>query len=303
MRSYLLLLFCASLYGSNFVLGSLLLQAFPALHLSAYRLAVSSVFLLVYLIVTRRWVRVSLRDAVYFIPYALVGMLLHQVSFFTGLRTVDATTASLILSLSPICTALFARLFLKEPFTLRMTMGSVVAFAGVFFVVANGAGFMLRISSGIGWMLICMLAFSGSVILMKKLTERIEPLVATAYSTMLGCIAVFPVSIWSEPHAEIRPHYGWWLVLIGSALLIQGLCAVVWNAQIRQVGAATASLFLNLQPFVAMVSGYFILGTPISYMQVAGSVLIICGVILATFQRRSKRTAHADQLHMSVVKR
>ncbi|WP_163879102.1 DMT family transporter [Paenibacillus favisporus] len=302
MRSYLLLLFCASLYGSNFVLGSLLLQAFPALHLSAYRLAVSSMFLLVYLIVTRRWVRVSLRDAVYLIPYALVGMLLHQVSFFTGLRTVDATTASLILSLSPICTALFARLFLKEPFTLRMTMGAVVAFAGVFFVVANGAGFMLRISSGIGWMLICMLAFSGSVILMKKLTERIEPLVATAYSTMLGCIAVFPVSIWSEPHAEIHPHYGWWLVLIGSALLIQGLCAVVWNAQIRQVGAATASLFLNLQPFVAMVSGYFILGTPISYMQVAGSVLIICGVILATFQRRSKRTAHADQLHMSVVK-
>lgn len=303
MRSYLLLLFCASLYGSNFVLGSLLLQAFPALHLSAYRLAVSSVFLLVYLIGTRRLVRVTLRDTVYLIPYALVGMLLHQVSFFTGLRTVDATTASLILSLSPICTALFARLFLKEPFTLRMTMGSVVAFAGVFFVVANGAGFMLRISSGIGWMLICMLAFSGSVILMKKLTERIEPLVATAYSTMLGCIAVHPVSIWIEPHAEIRPHYVWWLVLIGSALLIQGLCAVVWNAQIHQVGAATASLFLNLQPFVAIVSGYFILGTPISYIQVAGSVLIICGVILATFQRRSKRTAHADQLHMSVVKR
>ncbi|MGG4045006.1 DMT family transporter [Paenibacillus favisporus] len=303
MRSYLLLLFCASLYGSNFVLGSLLLQAFPALHLSAYRLAVSSMFLLLYLIGTRRLVRVSLRDAVYFIPYALVGMLLHQVTFFTGLRTVDATTASLILSLSPICTALFARLFLKEPFTLRMTMGSVVAFAGVFFVVANGAGFMLRISSGIGWMLICMLAFSGSVVLMKKLTERIEPLVATAYSTMLGCIAVLPVSIWIEPHAVIRPHYVWWLVLIGSALLIQGLCAVVWNAQIRQVGAATASLFLNLQPFVAMMSGYFILGTPISYMQVAGSLLIICGVILATFQRRSKRTAHADQLHMSVVER
>jgi drug/metabolite transporter (DMT)-like permease len=285
------------------VLGSLLLQAFPALHLSAYRLAVSSVFLLVYLLGTRRWVRVTLRDAVYFIPYALVGMLLHQITFFTGLRTVDATTASLILSLSPICTALFARLFLKESFTLRMTMGSVVAFAGVFFVVANGTGLMLRISSGIGWMLICMLAFSGSVVLMKKLTERMDPLAATAYSTMLGCIMVLPVSIWSEPHAELPPYYGWWLALIGSALLIQGLCAVVWNAQIRKVGAATASLFLNLQPFVAMVSGYFILGTPITYMQVAGSVLIVCGVILATFQRRPKRNAHADQLHMSVVKR
>nr|WP_255223056.1 hypothetical protein [Paenibacillus sp. 7541] len=46
-------MFCAALYGSNFVLGSLLLEAFPALHLSAYRLLVSSAFLLIYLVATR----------------------------------------------------------------------------------------------------------------------------------------------------------------------------------------------------------------------------------------------------------
>ncbi|MEK3790036.1 DMT family transporter [Paenibacillus sp. FSL K6-1230] len=283
---------CATLYGSNFVLGSLLLQAFPALHLSAYRLMVSSVFLLVYLVATRRVMKITLRDSVYLVPFVLIGMLLHQVSFFTGLRTTDATTASLILSLAPIFTALFARLFLKETLTKRMAAGSMVALAGVFFVVGPGGSKGIAITEGVWTMFICMLAFSGSMILMRKLTERMDALVATVYTTVLGCVLVYPMAVWSEPHVQVQPGFWWWVLLIGSALLIQGLCAVIWNAQIRKVGAAKASLFLNLQPFVAMVLGYITLGTPISLTQVAGSVLIICGVVLATVQGQRARKTH-----------
>ncbi|MGG4340710.1 DMT family transporter [Paenibacillus lautus] len=303
MRSYLLLLFCATLYGSNFVVGSLLLQAFPALHLSAYRLMVSAVFLLIYLIATHRLTKITSRDSVYLVPFALIGMLLHQVSFFTGLRTTDATTASLILSLAPIFTALFARLFLREPFTIRMTAGSIVALAGVFFVVGYGGSLSIAITEGIWIMFICMLALSGSIILMKKLTERMDPFVATVYTTVLGCITVYPVAVWREPHVQVEPGFWWWVLLIGSALLIQGLCAIIWNAQIRKVGAAKASLFLNLQPFVAMVLGYITLGTPVSLTQVGGSVLIICGVVLATLQRHKTRKTPDDKLELSPVER
>ncbi|CAH0119696.1 hypothetical protein PAE9249_02202 [Paenibacillus sp. CECT 9249] len=303
MRTYLLLLFCATLCGSNFVLGSLLLQAFPALYLSAYRLMVSSAFLLVYLVATRGMTKITLRDSVYLVPFVLIGMLLHQVSFFTGLRTTDATTASLILSLAPIFTALFARLFLKEPLTKRMAAGSIVSLAGVFFVVGPGGSMGTAITEGVWIMFICMLAFSGSVILMKKLTERMDAFVATVYTTLLGCISVYPVAVWSEPHVQVSPHFWWWVLLVGSALLIQGLCAVIWNAQIRKVGAAKASLFLNLQPFVAMILGYITLGTPISLTQVAGSVLIISGVVLATVQGQRTRKIEDDTLKISSAKR
>lgn len=253
---------------------------------------VSSVFLLVYLVATRRVMKITLRDSVYLVPFVLIGMLLHQVSFFTGLRTTDATTASLILSLAPIFTALFARLFLKETLTKRMAAGSMVALAGVFFVVGPGGSKGIAITEGVWTMFICMLAFSGSMILMRKLTERMDALVATVYTTVLGCVLVYPMAVWSEPHVQVQPGFWWWVLLIGSALLIQGLCAVIWNAQIRKVGAAKASLFLNLQPFVAMVLGYITLGTPISLTQVAGSVLIICGVVLATVQGQRARKTH-----------
>ncbi|MFF2911557.1 DMT family transporter [Paenibacillus sp. NPDC057934] len=294
---------CATLYGSNFVFGSLLLREFPALHLSAYRLAVSSVFLIGYLIIARRMTRLSSHDIVYLIPLAIIGMLLHQVTFFTGLQTIDATTASLILSLSPIFTAMLARLFLKESFTPRMAAGSLFALAGVFFVVSQGRGLHITLTTGMGIIFICMLAFSGSTILMRKLTERMDALNATAYSTFLGCILVFPVAVWREPHEQNSHSYEWWVLLIGSALLIQGLCAIIWNNQIRKVGAAKASVFLNLQPFVAMVLGHFMLGTPVTFTQVGGSILIVCGVVLATLSGLQRKKSHGDAISLSSAKR
>lgn len=296
MRTYLLLLLCATLYGSNFVFGSLLLHEFRAMHLSAYRLAVSSMFLIGYLILSKRMTRLTLRDIIYLIPLAIIGMLLHQVSFFTGLQTIDATTASLILSLSPIFTALLARLFLKESFTLRMVLGSLVALIGVFFVVSQGRGLHVSLTTGMGIMFICMLAFSGSTILMRKLTEKMDALGATAYSTLLGCILVFPVAVWREPYEQNSHSLGWWAFLIGSALLIQGLCAIIWNNQIRKVGAAKASVYLNLQPFVAMVLGYFMIGAPITFSQAGGSILIVSGVVLSTLGSSSINNSHNNVL-------
>lgn len=262
------------------------------MHLSAYRLAVSSVFLMGYMILSRRTVRLTARDILYLIPIALIGMLLHQVSFFTGLQTIDATTAALILSLSPIFTAILARIFLKESFTLRMVVGSLVALTGVFFVVSQGKGLHLSLTAGMGIMFICMLAFSGSTILMRRLTEKMDAIRATTYSTLLGCLLVFPVAVWHEPKEQSSHSLGWWMLLIGSALLIQGLCAIIWNNQIRKVGAAKASVFLNLQPFVAMVLGYLILGNPVTFTQVGGSILIVGGVILSTLQKIPKYNSY-----------
>lgn len=282
MRSYLLLLLCVTLWGSNFVFGSVLVKEFPPLHLSAFRLLATTLFLCAYAGATRRFSRLTLRDILYLLPLTVFGYLMNQVSFFTGLQTTDATTAALILSLAPIFTALLARLFLKEPFTKRMAIGSFVALAGVFFVIGKASG--LHLSVGVWLLIVAMVTFSFSVIMMRKLTETLDAFAATVYSTILGCGMVFPTALWREPHAQLHPQWWAWVLLIGTAFVIQGICSLIWNGQLRKVGAAKASIFLNLQPFVAMVLGFILLGTPITLTQVAGSMLIVGGVVFATWQ-------------------
>lgn len=130
MRSYLLLLFCVTCWGSNFVFGSMLVHEFPPLLLSAFRLTATSLFLLVYAWSTKRLQILSRRDYLLLVPLGFIGTLMNQAAFFTGLQTVSATTASLVLSLAPITTALLAAVFLKEAFTPRMAAGSVLAIGG-----------------------------------------------------------------------------------------------------------------------------------------------------------------------------
>lgn len=286
IRSYLLLLFCVTCWGSNFVLGSILVHEFPPLLLSAFRLTVTSLFFISYAWATKKLKYLNPRDYVLLIPLGFIGTLLNQAAFFTGLETVNATTAALILSLAPITTALLASVFLKEIITRRMVLGSIVAIMGIFFVVGKSDG--LKISSGILYILLAMLTFAVSIVMMRKLTERIDPFVATVYSTVIGSSMFIPVAVIKEPLNQVSPHLWAWVMLFVSAIVMQGLCGLIWNMQLKRVGAGKASIFLNLQPFVAMVVGFMLLGTPVTTVQIIGSMLIVGGVVLATAQKKGK---------------
>jgi drug/metabolite transporter (DMT)-like permease len=286
LRSYLLLLFCVTCWGSNFVFGSMLVQEFPPLLLSAIRLSTTSLSLFFYAWSSKKLGKVTLQDFKLLIPMGIVGTLCNQAAFFTGLETVDATTASLITSLAPITVALLAAVFLKETITKQMVVGSIVAIVGIFFVVGQSDG--MKLSIGVLFIFLAMLTFSVSIIIMRKLTDRIDPFTATVYSTIIGSAMVVPVALVKEPLTAVSPHVWAWLLLFATAILMQGLCNLIWNMQLKKVGAGKTSVFLNLQPFVAMIVGFLLLGTPITVVQVIGSLLIVGGVILATVQRRNK---------------
>ena len=66
----------------------------------------------------------------------------------------------------------------------NVTGGAVIAVLGVYCVVGVGKPF--QITSGMWLIFIAMLTFAASIIMMRKLTERIDPFSATIYSTLIG---------------------------------------------------------------------------------------------------------------------
>lgn len=63
---------------------------------------------------------------------------------------------------------------------------------------------------------------------------------------------------------------------------MHGICTLIWNNQIQIVGASKASMFLNLEPFVAMLVGLVVLKNSVTPSQLFGALLIIIGVVLST---------------------
>jgi drug/metabolite transporter (DMT)-like permease len=126
LRAYLLLIMCAAIWGSNAVFGYILVKAFPPMLFGVTRLFIASLFYLVYLVLTKRSFKLKPQELLRFLPLALIGTVLNNLSFYKGLQTVDPTTSSLIIALTPITTGLLAIWFLKEKITQRMVIGSMV---------------------------------------------------------------------------------------------------------------------------------------------------------------------------------
>ncbi|MEC0227429.1 DMT family transporter [Paenibacillus alba] len=280
LRSYLLLIFCVTVWGSNFVFGNMLAKQFSPLFLAMARLLFISLFLLGYTRVRHRFVAVGKQEWKLLILLGLIGVFINQWSFYQGLQTADPTTSALILALTPITTALLAALFLKEALTITMLAGSLVAISGVFLVVNNGGKLAFHI--GHLWIFITMITFAISIVLVRLLARRLPPIITTLYSTLVGFGTMVPVVLAGGTGWNIS-HEAWaWALLIITAILMHGIVTLIWNSQLQKVGAAKAAMFSNLEPFVAMIVGYVILGQLVTSQQMIGSLFIVGGVTLAS---------------------
>lgn len=280
LRSYLLLIFCVTVWGSNFVFGNILVKQFSPLFIAIARLLFISLFLLVYTWIRHRFIPISKQEWKLIILLGIIGVFINQWSFYQGLQTADPTTSALILALTPITTALLAAIFLKEALTVNMLVGSLMAISGVFLVVFNGT----RLAFHIGhlWIFITMITFAISIVLVRLLARRLPPIIITLYSTLVGFGTMVPVVLAGGTGWNIS-HEPWaCFLLVITAILMHGIVTLVWNSQLQKVGAAKAAMFSNLEPFVAMIVGYVVLGQLVTSQMMFGSLFIVGGVTLAS---------------------
>ncbi|MBS4219820.1 DMT family transporter [Bacillus sp. FJAT-49711] len=284
-KAYSWLTFCVVVWGSNFVFGKILVQSFSPALLTFLRLVFIVLFLILLSYKTKLQ-RLNKTDAAIIFFLGLIGVFINQWSFFEGLQTADPTTSALILATTPILTSFLAAIFLKERLTIRMIFGSIVAVIGIFFVVTKGSLSTLHVDAGLIWIVITMITFAIMIIMTRALSQRIDPLLITLYSNIVGLvIAVFFAFTINSP-LRISNTFNDWGLLIGTAIIVHGLATLIWNSNIRHVDASKASILSNLEPFVAMVFGFILLAKPITGVEIIGSIFIVGGVVLSTYQRK-----------------
>ena len=273
-------------WGSNFVFGKMLVQDFSPTLLTMLRLLFIVLFLIGLSSYKKHFKRVNKSDllAVFFL--GVIGVFINQWSFFVGLQTADPTTSALILATTPILTSVLAAIFLKEKLTIRMLMGSIVAIIGIYFVVAKGNLSSLHIDKGLLWIVITMITFAIMIIMTRLLSDRIDPLTITLYSNVVGLIVSIPFAFLLDTPVHISSKMSDWSFLIGTAVVVHGIATLIWNNNIRHVDASKASILSNLEPFVAMIMGLILLYKPITGAEILGSLFIVGGVVLSTYQRK-----------------
>jgi drug/metabolite transporter (DMT)-like permease len=276
-----MLLLTVTVWALNFTVSKYILDAgLGPLPYSSLRYTAAALVFVALTYPRERSFRIARAD----LPLVVLAVLLlltNQLSFVYALDLTTATTAALLFGTLPIFTALISRLVGIERLGRRFWIAASMSFAGVILVTA-GSG--KSVSSNLGGDLLAVLGaatWGAYSVAITPLMRRYSPFRLSAI--FLASVSVALLALASPKLADQSFDFGA-LVWVGFAFAVLGplvLTNVLWFTAIDEVGPARASLFANLQPFLAAVIALLLLDEQLTKAQVAGGFAIAAGILLA----------------------
>jgi drug/metabolite transporter (DMT)-like permease len=228
--------------------------------------------------------RVARRDLL-LLGGASVVLFVNQIGFIYSLHFTTAATAALVFGTLPIFTAAIAAIAGIERPTRRFLVAAAISFAGVALVATGSNGALSTNLKGDGLALIGAAAWAGYSVLAAPAMMRYSPLRTSAW--VVGGTAIL-LMIAGAGQLQ-REHYpASWLVWGAFTFAVFGplvITNILWFTAIDRVGPSRASLFANLQFFLAALFGLVLLSESITVVQVVGGLAIAAAILLSRPRR------------------
>ena len=273
------------IWGFNVIATKMLVTSFLPVTMTAFRIFTAGVSVFIILFFMKQVRLPSKKEIQYIVLGGLLGVVGHHYYLSVGLSETSASNGGLILGLIPLITTILSIFFLNAKVTLIRFFGIVLGLAGVSIIVFNNRGIGGGISIGDFHVFLSVLFQAASFIVIKKASKTLDPRLLTGYMLVLGSVFLFILSIFLEPaglKSMTTGSVSIWVIFFASAIIATALGHMIYNVAVGKVGAAEASIFINLNPFFALIGAAFFLSEVITLTQILGFILILIGVIFGS---------------------
>lgn len=268
---------CAQLMTSGF--------GVPVAWITCVRLLLAAViFLVVCAVREPRNLLATLRDARSIgriAAFALLGVLLTQVSYLSAISYTNAGTGTVLERTGLIVIMAYVCLRMKRLPRPREAVGLVLAIGGTVLIATKGnLGSLAIPAEGLFWGIVSAFALAFYTLLPGKVLEKWGSFIVTGLAMLIGgVVATVAVQPWSIP-VDVSPA----LAGVMLAMVIVGTFAayLFYLQGITDAGPVRAGLVGCVEPVSATVISAVWLGTPVGVVDVVGCVMIIAMVFLVT---------------------
>ena len=286
----------ATLWGTSFVAIEAGLAYVPPLLFAGIRYAIAGVVVLAYAaVVSDRWLP-SGRDE--WLGIAVAGAFViaaYHGLLYVGELYISGAVAAVIVSLSPVLTAVFAAVILSEArlgsveiagFALGLLGVVVIADpAGVTTFASNADGTLSPELIGIGLVFLSAIAFSIGAVLLRPLRTDLPIAALQGWAMVLGAGLLFGgAAVLSESPAAIVWNRTTILSLAYLTVFSGVIAFLVYFALLDAVGPTQLHLVGYAEPIVAVVGSWVLLGHVIEAEAILGFLAILTG--FAALERR-----------------
>lgn len=285
--TYGMLTLATATWGSAFIAGKIAVQDFQPATVAFFRFFGAAILLFPLMwMKEKNRKKPTLKDYGLFALLGLTGIAVYNICFFFATKHAPVIKSSLFIASNPVLIVLLSGVFLKETITKNNIIGMAVALTGVVFIITNGDllalfryGFepidFVLLGAVVSWALYSVI---GKVVL-----KKFSSVESTTYAVAFGTLFLLPFALAETSWQDVQQAgFTTWAAIAHMSVFVTVVSFVMYYNGIKEVGAAKASIFINVMPVSAVLMATIFLGETFTFAQGIGAGLVLSGVYAGT---------------------
>jgi drug/metabolite transporter (DMT)-like permease len=178
---------------------------------------------------------------------------------------------------------IFGHFMLNESVTRKKILGIILSVAGVFIA---SVGDLTQNSSttilGLVLVAVSVLTWAFYSVYSKKTGDGMDSFVLSEICFGAGFLCVLPFAVIEQIYTGFTlpgPDAIFSLLYLG--VMSGGLGIVLWSYSLKKIDSTVAGIYFNLMPVIGLFLAFFA-HERIAFLQIAGSIFILAGVLVCT---------------------
>lgn len=279
---YGLLLLLAAIWGSSFAFIKVGVAEVPPFTLTAVRLGLAAVFLLVIMGITRRafprgralWTMIA--------TSAFLGNALPFCLIAWGQQSIPSGTAAILMGVMPLITMVLAHAFTDdEKLNARKVIGMVIGLVGLCVLVGPAAlGGLTASVKGMIALLAAATCYGFNAVLIRRMKAP-DRTAAVTLVLALAAIMVVPLAFLLEDPFAVDAGVTAWSAVASLGILHAAIATLIMFSIIARAGASFFSQLNLLVPIAGVAWAAVLLAEVPGANALAALGLIILGILIA----------------------
>ncbi len=219
--------------------------------------------------------------------FAVEGLL-----FFYALQHLSASITVVVFFSHPVLVAIIGSILFKEKLHWHFILGLILAISGITLVSGILGGAVKLSALGMALIIAAAVIYTIYSLISQKNVCTVSPLVITntlAAGSMIVLLALF------HDISFIQRLSGEQIAIALAMTVLNTLIAVIFFLKgVKKIGASRATLLGTLEPVLAMLLAFSLLGESFSRVQLTGAFMVFISIFLAVYPARSSHHSNSS---------
>jgi len=212
--------------------------------------------------------------------FGFLNTTLYLGLYVYAMKYSAAGIGSLAVSTTPLLIVIFSALFIGRFPQKKEIAGMILGMTGVGLATLPLLEGSITTIPGIVLLLLSMIAVAGASVYYARVKWSLPPLLINGWQVLLGGVFQLPLTLFTMERVANTWDTQFWYSVIWLSLAVSVVGLICWF-YLLMIDTVKASFWLFLCPVFGFFYAWLLLGEPITWFTVAGTIMVLAGLLIS----------------------